>query len=204
MRKTIALFLVMIIGTLGLWNRVFSSYLDVQAGIMQKLSAGDCTGALDDLEGYRSSKSAYIIKRVAFLNTFRLRLRYNEGVLNAKLGNMEVAERAFNDSSGSVENETASSALYNLAIFAVKRNDLRSAQTYLSRSLVLDPSDVESKVNFEVLLRKLRGKDYGIDIGREKDRRASPGVKRKPGEQWRLDIPEEDGQGGTATRRSYL
>jgi Flp pilus assembly protein TadD len=204
MRKLIILFLGTCIILLGTWSHIYSSYLEVQEDIAHSAAAGNFADAMARLKVYRNSPVAYPLEKIALLARFKSRLHYNEGVLHTRLGDRATAATAFNLAAQAKEPAIAATALYNLAVDALDRSDLETARQLLSKALTMIPDDIEAKVNLELVLMKSRsGRDDDSDHEQEKLRQ--PADKGRPGEQWRLDIPEEEGQGsGTGTERSHL
>jgi len=204
MRKLIILFLGTCITLLGTWSYIYSSYLKVQGAIAQYSAAGNFADAMEQLRAFRNGPVAYPLGKIALFARFKSRLQYNEGVLRTRLGDRVTATAAFHQAAQSKESVIAAAALYNLAIDALDRSDLETARQLLSKALTLNPDDIEAKVNLELVLMKSRsGRKKESDLQQEKQRQ--PTDKGRPGEQWRLDIPEEDGQGGGAgTERSHL
>jgi tetratricopeptide (TPR) repeat protein len=203
MKKIIAALLILTLFSLGAWCVIYLSYIDVQNEVAKKSNIGDWAGAGEELRAFLSKRVSYPIYKFEFLKKYYIRLRYNEGVVNRKLGASEDAEMAFKDAALSAEKDIASHALYNLALCAIEKSDYETARSYLSKALVLNPSDTEAKVNFELIVTKIkRKKAGGTDIGqKDKNRRDQ---ERQPGEQWRLDIPDQDGQSGSGSGRRYL
>jgi len=204
MRKLIILFLGICITLLGTWSHIYSSYLEVQGAIAHSAAAENFAEAMARLKAYRNSPVAYPLEKIALLARFKSRLQYNEGVLHARLGDRAAAVMAFQQAAQANESAIAATALYNLAVDALDRGDLETARRFLSKALTLIPDDIEAKVNLELVIMKSRsGRNDESDHEWKKQRQ--PTDKGRPGEQWRLDIPEEEGQGGgTGTERSNL
>lgn len=199
MRKLVALFLVLGIALLGGWLWVYESYVDIQDTVLRRFECGDCYGAMERLQAYQSSKASYAIYNIPLLDRFRLRLRYQEGVISGRLGDIGASESAFKDAARSDEPGVAANALYNLAFYAIDKDDLRSAKSLLSNSLRLRPDDVEAKVNLELVLKKIRARGLQSDVKQRKQE-----GKVVPGEQWRHDLQKREGEGVPGPRRSYL
>jgi tetratricopeptide (TPR) repeat protein len=203
MRKLLAVLLVTGIVITGAWCYIYMSYTGVQHFIMERSVLGNWQGAQEDLLSYRSAKASYPIEKIAFLERFKLRLRYNEGVLKARSGNNEEAVAAFRDAALSAEPKIAGPALFNLAFYEILKSNFTEARSYLRKALLLIPGDYETKVNLEILLKKIKAKEKktkktGLDLQKR------PGKQLQPGEQWRYDVPEHDRQGGPGSRRRYL
>jgi hypothetical protein len=90
----------------------------------------------------------------------------------------------------------AASALHNLALYAIEKGEHEIARLHLSRALCLNPSDTETKVNLELVLKRIRAQ--GLELKMQEE-----GGRVLPGEQWR-DMPGQEGESGPESRRSYL
>lgn len=196
MKKAIAIIIVAGIIFLNVWCWAYQSYFEAQDRIVEMYETGDWVGAMKQLQAYRSERISYVMYKNPILERFKYRLRYNEGVIAGELGDLRASESALKDAVQSVENEIASYALYNLALYAVSRNNLDVAKSHLSKALLLNPLDIETRVNLEVVLKKIRIRDMRI---RGMDEDGQP----LPLEQWR-DMPSEEGESGMESRRSYL
>jgi tetratricopeptide (TPR) repeat protein len=196
MKKVIAIILIAGIVLLSVWCWAYQSYLEVQDRIVEMNETGDWAGAMEQLRAYQSRRISYVVYNIPLLERFKLRLRYNEGVVSGELGDLRASESAFHDAVQSAENDIAASALYNLALYAISRDNLDVARSHLSKALLLNSSDTETKVNLELVLRKIRIRDMKIK-----------GLDKKgqvlPSEQWR-DMPSDEGESGMESRRSYL
>jgi tetratricopeptide (TPR) repeat protein len=204
MRKLILLFLGTCIILLTTWSHIYSSYLEVQGAITHYAAAGNFADAMARLKAFRNSPVAYPLEKIALFARFKSRLQYNEGVLHARLGDRANAAMAFNQAAQAKEPAIAATAFYNLAVDALDRSDLETARQFLSKALTLIPDDIEAKVNLELVIMKSRS-GRNDDSDHEQKKQRQPTDKGRPGEQWRLDIPENEGQGGgTGTETSHL
>lgn len=199
MKKLIAILIVTALALLGTWLWIYGSYFDAQLRIVDTYQSGDWTGAMAKVNEYRSGKASYLMYHLPFMEKFRLRLRYNEGVIRRKLGDTVASGLAFRDAALSPEVDIAAASLYNLALLSVKRGDMESAREHLSSALRLVPSDTEAKVNLELVLKRIRVLE--MESRGTSDQRKEG---RAPAEQWR-DMPSyEEGQSNPESRRSYL
>lgn len=198
MKKVIAGLLVLAVLALGLWVRAYRAYERAEQGAIALLRAGDGKGALETIHGYLTSVDSYPVRNIARLGTFHKRLRYHEGVGYLVVGDNASAEGALRDAAQSSESGIAAKASYNLADIALRRDDLETARAHVSRSLELNPVDVEAKVNLELLLKKIQAESSGEDKGKGK------GVP-VPGQSdlWRLDIPQYDSPSSGGSNRTY-
>jgi len=200
MKKLIAILIVTSIALLGIWSWIYGSYVKIQNGIVEKCETGNWVGAMERLRRYQESKSSYLIYNLPYFKKFRLRLTYNEGVINGNLGDSDASERAFRDAALSREIEIAEASLYNLALLATGRGDVESAGAHLSSALRLIPGDVDAKVNLELVLKRMKVPVMEQPRGEGKQRKNG----LPPVEQWR-DLPSyEEGPGDSKSRRSYL
>jgi tetratricopeptide (TPR) repeat protein len=196
MKKVTAIIIIAGIVLLNVWCWACQSYLDIQDKVVEMNETGDWAEAMNQIRAYQSRKISYIVYSNPLLERFKLRLRYNEGVVSGELGDVRASETALQDAVQSSEKDIAASALYNLALFAITRDNLDVAKSHLSKALLLNPSDTEIKVNLELVLKKIRIRDMDIKGSGE-------GGNVLPLEQWR-DMPSDEGESGMELRRSYL
>jgi len=196
MKKYTAIVLAGLIVLFVSWTLIYEPYLQVQSGIARASVSGDYSESLELIREYRSSWPSYFMYNVLLLERFRLRLLYNEGVASGMLGDISAAEAAFRESAQSAEKRIAAPSLYNLALISIERGQLEVARSLLSKSLAIAPSDMEAKVNLELVIKRL---------GNEKIERPTAGEKERavPSEQWR-DMPAINGKSAPGSRRSYL
>ncbi len=203
MRKLGVFFLLIAISLAAAWCWVYGSYLALQGEVADRAGRGDWHGAREALYQYRGKTASLSIDRLPFLKKFKNRLRYNEGVVSAKLGDQIGASRAFSDASHAAEKNIAALSHYNLALYALGRQDMETARMHFSRALCFQCWDKETKVNLELVLKEIKARDADArKTEMESDKK--PGLEQQPGEQWRLDIPEYEGPGGIGSGRSYL
>lgn len=196
MKKSIAIVIVAGITLLNVWCWTYQSYLEVQDRVVAINETGEWKAAIERIREYQAESVSYVMYNVPLLERFMYRLRYNEGVIHGELGDIKAAEFSLKEAVQSVEKDIASSALYNLALYAVSRGNLDVAKSHLSKALLLNPFDIETKVNLELVLKKIRMRDMVI---MKVDDEGQP----LPLEQWR-DMPSEEGESGMESRRSYL
>ena len=183
MKKILSIAVLLAIALTGLWCLVSKAYYDTGDEAASRLSLGNWPGALDTLRAYQESVLSYPVYNLAWMEKFRLRLRYLEGVVAAGSGKPEAAAAAFRKVARSPEAPMAAAATYNLALYALQENRLQKAQGLFNDALMLDPDDTAAKINLELTLHKIV----------------------EPGEQWRLEVPDEEGEGsGGTSGRSFL
>jgi tetratricopeptide (TPR) repeat protein len=196
MKKYTAILLAACILTLGAWCWIYEAYLEVQDNIAIKAGTGDYSAAQELLRQYRSRGSSYILYNTALLEKLRLRLRYSEGVISFRLGDRAASEASFEDAAQSSEEAIAARSLYNLGVFAIESGEMEIARAHLQKALLISPSDIEARVNLELVIKRL------MPLGSELQ---PPDTKEQsaPSEQWR-DFPRIEGDSVSESRRSYL
>lgn len=186
------------------WCLVFNAYYDASEEVGNRLSLGDWPGALDTLHNYQKNPLAYPIYNASKLKKYRFRLNYLEGVIYSDVGNSEAATSFFRKAAESQEATIAAAARYNLAYYAMKENGLDKARSLLNETLMLNPNDVGAKINLELILKKIEARQQ-MDLPEESEKRETIRPQAAPGEQWRLDVPDEEGEGsGASSGQSFL
>ena len=189
---------------LGAWCLIFKAYYATGDEIHARLSLGDKPGALDSLKTYQASILAYPIYNYYKFEKFRFRSFYLEGVVSDEAGNHAVASTAFRKATQSQEAHIAAASKYNLSHYAIKDGSFEKARMLLNEALMLDPEDMNAKINLELVLKKNQA-GHKADLPKEKEEKESVLPQAEPGEQWRLDVPDEDGEGsGASSGRSFL
>jgi hypothetical protein len=93
---------------------------------------------------------------------------------------------------------------YRYRLYSMKEKGLNKAQSLLNETLMLDPNDVDAKINLELMLKKIQARQK-VDLPEETEKKESIRPQAEPGEQWRLDIPDKDGEGsGASSGQSFL
>ena len=165
---------------------------------------GDWPGALGLLKNYQKNLLSYPLYNFPKLKKYRFRLNYLEGVVYNEVGNIEVASAVFMRAAESQETAIAAAAKYNLAYYAIKENGLNKGQSLLNEALMLNPNDVGAKINLELIIKRIQDRQK-IDLPEETEKQEPVKPQPEPGEQWRLDVPDEEGEGsGASSGRSFL
>jgi tetratricopeptide (TPR) repeat protein len=204
-KKILTSLIVFSLLAVGMWCLTFKVYYDTNDKVSNKLLLGDWPGALDSIKAYQENLLSYPIYNYSKLEKYRYRLFYLEGVVSHDVGNFEAANAAFRKAAKSQEVLIAATSRYNLAYYAMKENGLNKAQSLLNEVLMLSPNDIDAKINLELMLKKIQARQK-IDLPKETEKKESIRPQAEPGEQWRLDVPDEDGEGGSGapSGRSFL
>ena len=202
--KVLSAFILFSLLAASLWYLTFKEYYAANDEVAGRLSLGDWPGALDSIKNYRKNILSYPIYNFSKLKKYRFRLSYLEGVVSNDLGDYEVAAMAFGKGAESRETYIAAASKYNLAYYAMKENNLHKAQSLLNEALTMDPNDIAAKVNLELILKKIQaGQEQ--EMSEETEKKESLRPQAEPGEQWRLGVPDEEGEGsGAASGRNFL
>lgn len=204
MKKLLSITLLLAIALTGLWCLVFKTYYDTDDEAASRLSLGNWPGALETLKAYQESVLSYPVYSLAVLEKFRLRLLYLEGVVAAGSGKPDAAAVAFRKVAASPEAPMAAAATYNLALYALQENMLQKAQVLFNDALMLDPDDIAAKINLELTLHKIVARE-AAELPEETEKEEALRPQAEPGEQWRLEVPDEEGEGsGGTSGRSFL
>ena len=203
-QKILSIIIVFSLLAVGTWCLTFKAYYATSDEVARRLSLGDWPGALDSVKNYQNNLLSYPVYNLSKLENFRFRLNYLEGVVYNDGGNLEAAAASFRKAAESRETAVAAAAKYNLAYYAMKENGLHKAQALLNEALMLNPADVGAKINLELILKKILAR-HKTELSEETQKRESVKPQTKPGEQWRLDVPDEEGEGsGASSDRSFL
>lgn len=203
-KKLLSIVLLLAIAVTGLCSLVSKAYYDTGDEAASRLSLGNWPGALDRIRAYQESVLSYPVYNLAVLEKFRLRLRYLEGVVAAGTGKPEAAAAAFRKVATSPETFMAAAATYNLALYALQENRLQKAQALFNDALMLNPDDTAAKINLELTLQKIVARK-AAELPEETQNEEALRPQPEPGEQWRLEVPDEEGEGsGGASGRSFL
>lgn len=202
--KIVSILLLLSLLVVGSWCLVFKAYYETSDEVASRLSLGDWPGALGCLESYRKNPLSYPICKVPRLKGYLLRLNYMEGVVFNQMGNYEAATSFFQKAAESRETAVAAAAKYNLAYYAMKENGLDKARSLLNEALTLNPDGVEAKTNLELILKKIQARQR-MDLPEKSERKESIRPQATPGEQWRLEVPDEESEGsGASSGQSFL
>lgn len=175
--------------TLGLWIWMYGAYERTEQRMFTLLAAGDGVGAVEAGSAWRDSYAAYAMRHTPYLGIFEKRIRYHEGVGNMLVGDDRAADEAFLDAAEASEADIAAQARYNLASSALGRNDLEAAKGHLTKALAINPADPETKVNLELLLKKME------TMQKPSSAAAS--------DLWKLGMPPQNGDPNSGSKRSY-
>jgi tetratricopeptide (TPR) repeat protein len=198
-----ALFLFSLVAV-STWCLIFKAYYAANDEVARRLSLGDWPGGLNSIKTYQKNILSYPIYNFSKLKKYRFRLNYLEGVVFNDVGNFETATAAFRKAAKSHEVLIAAASKYNLAYYAIKENGLNEAQSLLNEALMVDPNDVEAKINLELLLKKIQARQKEA-LPEETKKKEPIRPQVEPGEQWRLGVPDEKGEGsGASSGRSFL
>jgi len=188
------------IAVLGVWAWGYQVYDIAQREAGESYRQGDAVGMRDRLVEYESSRAAYPLRFARYLEKFKQRFIYAKGVAYAGLGDSAKAEIAFRDAATAHEARIAEWALYNGASYLVFRNELDAARDAYRKSLILDPFDVQAKINLELLLKKIQERNAAADALKKKN---GQGQAPAPGDYWKREIPSQDNPGGGSSNRIY-
>jgi tetratricopeptide (TPR) repeat protein len=203
-KKTISILIILSLFVAGIWCLVFKAYYDTSDEIAQKLSLGDWPGALDSLKSYQSSILSYPVYNSSKLKKFRSRLVFLEGIVANDTGNFDMAAASFRKAARSQEIAVSAASKYNLAYYAIKDNNIGKAKSLLNEALMMAPNDVEAKINLELILKTIQARQI-LEPPEKTKKKDSIKPQAEPGEQWRLDVPDEEGEGsGASPGRSFL
>ena len=203
-KKLLSALILLSLLAVSTWCLIFKAYYNTNDIVVSRLSLGDWPGALDYLKSYQKSMLSYPVYNFSKLKKYRFRLNYLEGVVYNDVGNIAAATAAFRKAAQSPETAIAAGSQYNLAYYAIKANGLNKARFLLNEALMLNPNDVEAKINLEQTLRKIQaGQKTALPEETEKQEAIRP--QNNPGEQWRLDVPDDKGEGsGASSGQSFL
>jgi len=203
-KKIITTLILLSMLVIGTWCLIFGAYYDINDEVSNRLSLGDWPGALNSIINYQSEVLSYPIYNFPKLEKYRFRLNYLEGVVSNDVGNYEAAIIAFKKAAKSQETFIAAASRYNLAYYAMKENGLNKAQSLLHEALMMAPNDVEAKINLELILKKIQARQQ-LELPEKTKKKDFIKPQAEPGEQWRLDVPDEDGEGsGASSGRNFL
>ena len=192
--------LMVCIAVLGAWTWVYQSYDVAQREAAENYRRGDVVGMRDGLLQYESSRAAYPIFALRYFEKFKQRLAYTKGVAYAGLGDSVKAVTAFRETAQTHEEQIAGRALYNGAHYLIFGNELDAARDAYRKVLTLVPSDVPTKINLELLLKKIQERNADGDGLKKKN-----GQNKAPasGDYWKREIPNQDSSGGDSSGRIY-
>jgi hypothetical protein len=146
---------------LSFWSWSYQQYRDTMRDALSAQAAGDpqaFTKALNDLE--ERSRSAWLIHQVDILSR---RLTYASAVEFLTEGNLLEASAILSRVSTNQSDELASVALYNQANLTVANGQLETARGQYIESLILNPIDLQGKINLELLLVRIKQQQQGRD-----------------------------------------
>jgi tetratricopeptide (TPR) repeat protein len=203
-KKVLSTLILLSLLGVSTWCLTFNTYYDTNDEIAKRLSLGNWPGALDSVKRYQENILSYPVYNFQKLKKYRLRFNFLEGVVYNEVGDEEKATAAFMKAAKSQETSIAAAAKYNLAYYAVKGSNLQKTQSLLNEALMMDPNDVDAKINLELVLKKIQEREK-IDLQEETEKKEPIKPQVEPGEQWRLDVPDEEGEGsGASSGRSFL
>jgi tetratricopeptide (TPR) repeat protein len=204
MKKVLSALILLSLLAVSTWYLTFKAYYDAHDEVASRLSLGDWPGAVDSVKTYQKNILSYPVYNIQKLKKYRFRLNYMEGVVYNEVGDYEIANAAFRKAAGSQEIQIAAASKYNLAYYAMQGNNLEKARSLLNGALMMDPNDVDAKINLELTLKKIQEREE-IDSPEETEKEKTIRPQAEPGEQWRLDVPDEEGEGsGASSGRSFL
>ena len=203
-KKSISILILLSMVAVGMWCLAIKAYYDTSDEITGRLALGDWLGAHDLLESYQDSILSYPLYNSANLEKYRYRLIFLEGIVANEGGRYDTASSAFRKAAKSSDGYISSASRYNLAYYAAKENNLKKAQSLLNEALMIAPGDVEAKINLELILKKIQARQQ-LELPEKKEKKDSVEPQAEPGEQWRLDVPDDEGEGSAASSgRSFL
>jgi hypothetical protein len=203
-KKSISILILISMAAVGLWCFAIKAYYDTSDEIKSRLALGDWLGAHGLLKSYQDNILSYPLYNSKKLKKYRYRLIFLEGIVANKGGHYDAASVACLKAAKSSDEYISSASRYNLAYYAAKENNLKKAQSLLNEALMIAPGDVDSKINLELILKKIQARQQ-LELPEKKEKKDSVKPQAEPGEQWRLDVPDEEGEGSAASSgRSFL
>lgn len=204
LKKLLNAIILFILLAVSGWCLTFKAYYAANDKIAEKLALGDFPGALHSLETYRERLLSYPFYNFPQLEKFRFRLNYLAGVVYSEVGEIDKASVEFRKAAESMETYIAAASKYNLAYYAMKAINLSKSRTLLNEALMMDPNDLDAKINLELVLEQIQARAE-LELPDNTQKKDSYKPQPAPGEQWRLDVPDEEGEGsGVSSGRNFL
>ncbi len=203
-KKVFSILVLLSLLAVSTWCLIFNAYYDTSEIVNSRLIQGDWAGALGSIKYYQKNPLSYPVYNAAKLKKFRFRLNYLEGVVYNSVGNSEAASLSFRKAADSQEVAIGAAAKYNLAYYAIQEDGLDRARTLLNETLMLDPDDVAAKINLELILKRIQARQQ-MEVPEKLKKQETIQPQAEPGEQWRLEVPDEESEGsGSSTGQSFL
>lgn len=161
MKRTMTAAALLGLVMLSFWSWSYQQYRDTMRDALSAQAAGDpeaFTKALNDLE--EKSRSAWLIQQVEILSR---RITYASAIEVLMEGDLVEASAILSRVSTNQSDELASAALYNQANLTVANGQLETARGQYIESLSLNPTDLQAKINLELLLVRLKQQQQGRD-----------------------------------------
>ncbi len=105
------------------------------------------------LDAFEQSRQSRFIRRIP---TFRERLDYLRAVALAKVGEEQKADALFTQLASAAQRRIAEQSLYNKAHYSVRTGASEEARDQYRKALLLDPDDMQAKINLELLLVRMQ------------------------------------------------
>ena len=177
---------------LGLWCWSFDRYRESVDEALTAQTGGDPAAFTAALERLTKSYAAPVIRELPLLDR---RLAFAHGALALSAGKHDEAVTRLTEASHNGEDLLASRALYDLGNLALAKGNLEGARELYIRALTLDPSDLQTKINLELLLQRIKEEQKG--------RKMFKGENEDLGfltDYWLRKLPEQEGSGGSSKR----
>lgn len=153
MKRWSVILSVLALTAAGVWCWLYRAYDGV---VQQALTASGQDLHSDvgaGLDAFEQSRQAQVINRI---QTFRERLAYLRAVALAKIGDEKKADALFTQLASAQQSHIAQQSLYNKAHSSVRTGALEEARDQYRKALVMDPGDLQAKINLELLLVRMQ------------------------------------------------
>ena len=158
MRRTLVLAALAAAVFLAVWCWSYDRY---RTGIREALDAqtgGDPAVFSAALRRLTDSRAAFVLKEVPLLER---RLAFAHGAVALASGKHDDAVMRLTEVSANGDDGLSARAAYDLGNLALAKANLEGAREHYIKALTLDPGDLQTKINLELLLKRMEDEAKG-------------------------------------------